>query len=148
MEKFGNSFKKVCNYICKNLQMKFPKPVTVKWIAGLIDAEVIGDISAEVFGINEIHQVETGDLCFVDHPKYYDKCLNSSATHIIINTKNVAVPDGKNLLIVDEPFEAYLTIVNHFRPFAPAKKEISETAKIGEGTIIMPNVFIGKDVSI
>jgi len=128
--------------------MRFPKSVTVKWIAELIHGEIVGDGSAQVSGINEIHKVEKGDLCFVDHPKYYDKSLHSNATHIIINTKNVTVPQGKNLIVVDEPFEAYLTIVNHFRPFNPAVKSISDSSKIGEGTIVMPNVFIGKDVII
>jgi UDP-3-O-[3-hydroxymyristoyl] glucosamine N-acyltransferase len=128
--------------------MKFPEPVTVESIAKLIHGEVVGDASAQVLGINEIHKVEEGDLCFVDHPKYYDKSLHSNATHIIINTKNVNVPQGKNLIFVDEPFEAYLKIVNHFRPFTPATKSISDTAKIGEGTVVMPNVFIGKNVVI
>lgn len=128
--------------------MKFPEAVTVAWIAELINAETIGDASLPVYGINEIHKVETGDLCFVDHPKYYDKCLNSAATHIIINTKEVNVPPGKTLLVVAEPFEAYLTIINKFRPFAPATKPVSDSAVIGSNTIIMPNVFIGKDVKI
>ncbi|MBG9375363.1 UDP-3-O-(3-hydroxymyristoyl)glucosamine N-acyltransferase [Panacibacter sp. DH6] len=128
--------------------MKFPGAVTVAWIAELIHAETIGDTSLPVYGINEIHKVEAGDLCFVDHPKYYDKCLSSAATHIIINTKEVNVPHGKTLLVVAEPFEAYLTIVNHFRPFTPATKPVSDTAVTGTNTVIMPNVFIGKDVKI
>jgi UDP-3-O-[3-hydroxymyristoyl] glucosamine N-acyltransferase len=128
--------------------MKFPEPVSLKWIAEHIDAEVIGDASSIAYGINEIHKVETGDLCFVDHPKYYDRCINSAATHIIINTKNVKAPKEKNLLIVKEPFEAYLTIVNFFRPFTPAIKAISDTAVIGKDTVIMPNVFVGKEVTI
>jgi UDP-3-O-[3-hydroxymyristoyl] glucosamine N-acyltransferase len=132
----------------KIIVMRFPKPVTVGWIAELIHGEVVGEASAKAIGINEIHKVEKDDLCFVDHSKYYDKSLNSNATHIIINTKNVTVPTGKNLIVIDEPFEAYLTIVNYFRPFFPATKSINDTAKIGEGTIIMPNVFIGKDVVI
>src|SRR4051794_11876245 len=128
--------------------MRFSKPVTVEWIAKLIHGEIVGDASAQVLGINEIHKVEEGDLCFVDHPKYYGKSLNSNATHIIINTKNVTASQGKNLIVVDEPFEAYLKIVNYFRPFTPATKPISDSAKIGEGTIVMPNVFIGKDVVV
>lgn len=128
--------------------MKFPAPVTIGSIAEMINAEVVGDASAQAYGINEIHKVEKGDLVFVDHPKYYSTCLQSAATHIIINTKDVTIPAGKNLLVVDEPFEAYLKIVNHFRPFTAAKNAISDTAKIGENTIIMPNVFIGKDVTI
>jgi UDP-3-O-[3-hydroxymyristoyl] glucosamine N-acyltransferase len=128
--------------------MKFPEAVTITSIADLIDAKVIGDETMKAYGINEIHKVEKGDLCFVDHPKYYDKCLNSAATHIIINNKDVKLPARKTLLVVDEPFEAYLKIINYFRPFTAATKPISDTAIIGEGTVIMPNVFIGKDVKI
>ena len=128
--------------------MKFPAPVSVKWIAELIHAEVAGNTNATASGINEIHKVESGDLVFVDHPKYYDTCLNSEASFIIINTKEVRIPEGKAILIVKEPFEAYLTIVNHFRPFVAAQKSISEDLVMGEGSIIMPNVFIGRQVTI
>lgn len=128
--------------------MKFPSPVSIECIADLIGAEVLGNTSALASGINEIHRVENGDLCFADHPKYYDKCLNSAATFIIISTKEVAMPEGKTLLVINEPFEAYLKIVQHFRPFTNSGKSISETATIGQGTVIMPNVFIGNHVTI
>ncbi len=128
--------------------MKFPAPVSAQWIAELIRAEVAGNLAAEASGINEIHKVERGDLVFVDHPKYYDACLNSEANFIIINTKDVLIPEGKTLFVVKEPFEAYLTIVNYFRPFVAASKLISEDVKIGEGSVIMPNVFIGREVCI
>lgn len=128
--------------------MKFPKSFTVAWMAELIGAELIGNKDALAQGINEIHKVEAGDLCFVDHPKYYDACLKSAATHIIINTKEVTVPEGKNLLLVADPFEAYLKIVHHFRPVTHATKMISDSAVIGEGTVLMPGVFIGKEVTI
>jgi len=128
--------------------MKFPQAVSLQWMADLIGATVVGDANALAYGINEIHRVEEGDLCFVDHPKYYDKCLNSAATHIIINTTAVEVPQGKSLLVTDEPFEAYLKIVQHFRPFKAAAKAISDSAVIGEGSIVMPNCFIGDEVKI
>lgn len=128
--------------------MKFPQPVSLNEIAVLINAEIVGNAASQAYGINEIHKVEEGDLCFVDHPKYYEASLNSAATHIIINTNDVTVPAGKNLLVTQEPFEAYLKIVNHFRPLNPAKKLQNGNAVIGEGTLIMPNVFIGKDVKI
>jgi UDP-3-O-[3-hydroxymyristoyl] glucosamine N-acyltransferase len=127
--------------------MKFPAPVSVQWIAKLIGAELTGNTEGIATGINEIHKVEPGDLVFVDHPKYYDKCLHSEATFIIINQKTDC-PEGKALLIVDKPFEAYQTIVRHFRPFKPADKPVSDSATIGEGTYIAPNVFIGHEVSI
>ncbi len=132
----------------KIYSMKFPSPVSLQWIATLIDAELIGNSNAAATGINEIHKVQNGDLAFVDHPKYYETCLNSAASFIIINNKDVIIPEGKTLLYTAEPFEAYLKIVNHFRPFNPSKQMISDTAVIGESTVIMPNTFIGNHVSI
>ena len=128
--------------------MKFPAPVSVQWIADMIHAEVAGNTTANVLGINEIHKVEKGDLVFVDHPKYYDTCLKSAADFIIINTREVDIPEGKAILVVADPFEAYLTIVKHFRPFVPAQQLISDDLIIGEGSVIMPNSFVGKQVRI
>ncbi|MGN6247708.1 MAG: UDP-3-O-(3-hydroxymyristoyl)glucosamine N-acyltransferase [Ginsengibacter sp.] len=127
--------------------MQFPSPVPVPFIAELINAKIKGNENAFASGINEIHRVKEGDIVFVDHPKYYETCLNSRATCIIINAET-EVPEGKTLFIVADPFEAYLKIVNHFKPFAPSKKMISDSAVVGEGTVIMPNVFIGNDVVI
>ena len=98
--------------------MRFEKTVPLTEIASLINAQIIGNSNGEVSGINEIHKVEEGDLVFVDHPKYYQKCINSAATYIIIN-KETDFPPHKALLLVDEPFEAYQTIVRHYRPFQP-----------------------------
>ena len=127
--------------------MRFDKPVPVTTIAQLIGAELYGNKNGMVTGINEIHKVEEGDLVFVDHPKYYDACIQSPATFIIIN-KVTDFPEGKALLLVAEPFEAYLKIVNHYRPFTPSSKMISDSATIGKGTVIMPGSFVGNHVSI
>ncbi|MBK8140723.1 MAG: UDP-3-O-(3-hydroxymyristoyl)glucosamine N-acyltransferase [Chitinophagaceae bacterium] len=127
--------------------MRFDNPVPVTTIAQLIGAELIGNIDGYVTGINELHKVEFGDLAFVDHPKYYSTCINSAATFIIINTKTY-FPEGKALLVVDDPFEAYQKIVNFYRPFTPSLKMISESASIGAGTVIMPGAYIGNHVSI
>ncbi len=128
--------------------MKFPSPVSLTWIAELINAKVLGNTALQATGINEIHKVEVGDLVFVDHPKYYTTCLESAANCIIINSKNVEIPEGKALLVTDNPFEAYQTITNHFRPFNPSNKSISNTAVIGTNTVVMPHVFIGNNVTI
>ncbi|HVU56022.1 MAG TPA: UDP-3-O-(3-hydroxymyristoyl)glucosamine N-acyltransferase [Puia sp.] len=128
--------------------MKFPSPVSVQWIANFLGARLTGDVNGQATGINEIHKVEKGDLVFVDHPKYYDKCINSAASYIIINKEVDRLPEGKALLVVDQPFEAYLKIVRHFRPFEPAEKMISDTAVIGGNTYIAPGVFIGHHVVI
>ncbi len=127
--------------------MKFTTPVTLSEIAKLINAKFDGDSDFPVSGINEIHMVEPGDLTFVDHPKYYDKALNSKATTILIN-KEVERPEGKALLFSDDPFSDYMKLVKKFRPFEPATKLVSDTAEIGEGTVIQPGAFVGNNVKI
>ena len=127
--------------------MKFPKTHTLKEIANLIHCEFVGDANFPVFGMNEIHVVEAGDIVFVDHPKYYDKALQSNATIILIN-KEVDCPEGKALLISDDPFRDFNTLTRHFMPFQSSNVSISASAKIGQGTIIQPNTFIGNQVVI
>ena len=127
--------------------MRFDQPVPLSFIASLINARVLGNAEALATGINEIHKVEEGDLVFVDHPKYYDKCIQSAASFIIIN-KETSFPEGKALLVTDNPFEAYQTIVNHFRPFQPSMQMQAASASVGEGTVIMPQVYLGNNVQV
>jgi len=127
--------------------MKFNTPQTLKQIATFLNIDFIGDENFKILGINEIHVVKKGDIVFVDHPKYYNKALNSAATTILIN-KKVECPEGKTLLISEDPFRDFNKITNHFNPFVISKVSLSETAVIGEGTIIQPNVFIGNNVTI
>jgi UDP-3-O-[3-hydroxymyristoyl] glucosamine N-acyltransferase len=127
--------------------MKFPKIQTLKQIAEIINSNYVGADDFPVHGMNEIHVVEPGDIVFVDHPKYYDKALQSAATIVLIN-KEVECPAGKALLISDDPFRDFNTLTKHFNPFQVSNSAISDSAKIGKGTIIQPNCFIGNHVQI
>lgn len=127
--------------------MKFQTSHSLQEIADYINGEPIGNPDFEITGINEIHMVEPGDLTFVDHPKYYDKALQSNATTILIN-KRVACPEGKALILSDTPFDDYMKLVKRFRPFQASNNMVSETADIGEGTIIQPGAFVGNHVKI
>lgn len=127
--------------------MKFPKTYTLKEISEIIETDFMGDEDFPVLGMNEIHVVEEGDIVFVDHPKYYDKALQSKATIILIN-KEVDCPEGKALLISDDPFRDFNTLTRHFKPFETASSAIADSAEIGKGTVIQPNVFIGNHVVI
>ena len=95
--------------------MKFPKTYQLHEIAGIIGCEYVGESNFPVQGMNEIHVVESGDIVFVDHPKYYDKALQSAATIVLIN-KNVDCPSGKALLISDDPFRDFNKLTNYFKP--------------------------------
>ena len=141
--------------------MKFKAPQKIKDLASLINAEIAGNSDLIVHGINELNVIEDGDVGFVDHPKYYDKTLNSKAVAIIIN-KKVECPAGKALLISDDPFRDFNKISSQFSLRTPSlvlpleKGEspqgrgyfLSNSATIGRNTVIFPNVFIGENVCI
>lgn len=126
--------------------MKLPQQ-KLKDIAALINCQFEGPPDHLITGLNEIHMVEPGDIVFVDHPKYYDKALLSKATTIIIN-KKVTCPEGKALLISDDPFRDYNKLVRHFLPITYSSKPVSDTAKVGTNTVIMPGVYLGNNVTI
>ncbi|WP_343700591.1 UDP-3-O-(3-hydroxymyristoyl)glucosamine N-acyltransferase [Chitinophaga sp.] len=127
--------------------MKLDTPVAVKEIAALIGAELEGNDTLMATGINEIHKVEPGDITFVDFEKYYNASLTSAASIIIIN-KKVEAPEGKALLVTADPFSAYVSLVKRYRPFAASSTPVSDTAVVGEGTVLFPGVFIGHHVRI
>ena len=127
--------------------MKFPRVFKLKEIAEIINSRYVGEDDFSVLGMNEIHVVNPGDIVFVDHPKYYDKALNSAATIILIN-KEVDCPEGKALLISDDPFRDFNKLTDTFKPFVKSESTLSDSASVGENTIIQPNCFIGHNVFI
>lgn len=127
--------------------MKFPRKHSLAQIAGILNCPYAGEDDFPVYGMNEIHLVEAGDIVFVDHPKYYEKALTSAATVILIN-KEVPCPEGKALLISDDPFRDFNILTRYFNPFQKASATIAPSAEIGENTVIQPGVFIGNNVVI
>jgi UDP-3-O-[3-hydroxymyristoyl] glucosamine N-acyltransferase len=126
--------------------MTFQHPQTLKSIADLIQAEFIGDENFPIYGTNEIHRVEAGEIVFVNSPKYYDKALNSNATIILID-KKVEAPSGKVLLVSEDPFRDFNLINAHFTKINPFITEL-HNIEVGDNTHIHPSVIIGNDVKI
>ncbi len=124
--------------------MKLTAPQTAAQLAQLIGARVQGATDRYVTGINEINRVEDGDLVFVDHEKYYDKALNSAATTILIN-KEVGVPEGKAILISEDPCRDYNALVRRFMPRAGWTNVMPN---VGAGSEIHPTAVVGPHVSI
>jgi len=143
--------------------MKLSVPVTLSDAAQILNCTYLGDANQLIYGINEIHKVDWGDLTFVDVQKYYNKALNSAATVILIN-QSVAPPEGKGLLISEDPFRDFNRLTEYFQPtttldtagtpFLGKNVKVGqhvvfgEGVEIGEGTEIGHNVVLGSHVKI
>lgn len=126
--------------------MTFHQPQNLEHIAQLIGARFVGPADFQVFGTNEIHRVKHGEIVFVNHPKYYDKALNSDATIILID-KEVDCPEGKALLISEDPFGDFNKINTHFTKIYNFSETLHDV-EIGEGTFIHPSVVLGNNIKI
>jgi UDP-3-O-[3-hydroxymyristoyl] glucosamine N-acyltransferase len=126
--------------------VKFPRTYKLREVADIIGAVHVGKDSFPVEGMNEIHVVTAGDIVFVDHPKYYDKALQSAATIILIN-KEVDCPEGKALLISDDPFRDFNKLTKYFYPFSAFAKAESPNS-IPSSSHIHPSAVIGNEVEI
>ena len=127
--------------------MELATTTTAGALAKELGATLIGAAETEVRGLNEIHHVREGDLCFVDHPKYYASTLASAASVVLID-RVVACPEGKALLVHPEPFAAYNRLVWLARPRVQAKSAMSQSASVGAGTYLAPGVVLGEGVTI
>ncbi len=127
--------------------MKLAKSATLKEIAEFLNCPFVGDPNHVITGINEIHKVEPGDIVFVDFEKYYNKALQSAATTILID-KEVECPEGKGLLISEQPFDDFNKLTRHFNAERISTESSISNATIHESTIIAPNVTIGENVRI
>lgn len=131
--------------------MDLKQPLSADQVADMLGAKAIGNTQRLVTGINEINRVREGDLLFVDHPKYYAKALNSAASVVLINKEDVAIPEGKAIIVCTDPCAEYNKLVAHFSPrlgwggIGPA---VGEGSEVHPSAVIGPDVVIGKECRI
>ncbi len=127
--------------------MQLKTPLGVADLAQRFGLQLLGRADLAVTGISELHHAREGDLIFVDHPKYYEKALQSAATAILID-QEATPPPGKCLLVTPTPFAVYNELVRGVRPAVPITAPISSRAQIGRGTHVEPGAVVDAGVVI
>jgi UDP-3-O-[3-hydroxymyristoyl] glucosamine N-acyltransferase len=125
--------------------MRFSSPKYIEEIAADLKRGFQGPAEHIITGLSEINQVETGDLIFVDHPKYFNKALNSDANTIIIN-QEIKVPIGKATILSESPFDDYNKLCSIY--FPKTKLGSNKNQKINPSAIIGENVTLGNNIKI
>ena len=127
--------------------MLLTTPITAAELADHVGGQLIGNGQVKATGLNEIHHVGPGDVCFVDHPRYYAPTLASEASVILIDTA-AECPSGKALIVVEKPFEVYNGLVRRERPTTRFGDRIDASARIGRDTQIGPGAVAGAGVVV
>jgi UDP-3-O-[3-hydroxymyristoyl] glucosamine N-acyltransferase len=119
-------------------------------LAGRIGAELTGDGTVEVRGGATLESARPGQISFVSNPKYARRLATTQASAVVVAPD--VKSDGLNLLKAKNPYYAFqqaVVILDGHRkhPFAGVHRNanIDPTARIGEGTVIYPGVYVGPE---
>jgi UDP-3-O-[3-hydroxymyristoyl] glucosamine N-acyltransferase len=142
-------------------------------IAALLGAELVGDASLEITGINAIEKASYNELTFLSNKKYEKYLFTTKASCIVVD-KSVDVKQfsDKTFIICEDSYFCFAQVVRTLygfkqkQPFIGEKTTIADSAQIdkssriedfvfieenvvvGKNTTIMPFVYIGKNSKI
>ena len=136
--------------------------ITARTIADLLGGEVVGDPAAVVTGPARIEQARKGNVCFLANPKYEHYIYDTQASVLLVNrTFEPKQPVPATLVKVDDAYAAVSTLLDYYAQLrrdqprgnrfwarlAP-NRSIACSARIGRGTHIAPQVYVGPRVKI
>ena len=136
--------------------------ITAQAIADMLGGELVGDPAAVVNAPARIEQARKGNICFLANPKYEHYIYDTRASVLLVNRSFVpkqAVP--ATLIKVDDAYAAVAQLLdyyaqlkrnrkrgNRFWARLSPKRSIACSARIGRGTYIAPQVYVGPHVKI
>lgn len=125
---------------------------TLKELAELVGAELVGDSQQSISGVASIDQAGPGELTFLANPRYAAKLDNCKASAVIV-PQGVA-GEGHNLLVCANPYLAFARILTHFQAPVEVPREVMAgatvhpSARLAEDISIHPGCTVGRDVTI
>lgn len=146
---------------------------TASQIAGFINGKIIGDENALITGVSPIEKGEEGHMSFVAQDKFADY-ISTSKCSVLIVSERLLTKDSYNptIIAVEDAYLSFQVLMNLYAEMQGRKSGIeshtqihetaalgeeiyvgaftyiSEKVKIGAGSQIYPQVFIGKNVKI
>ena len=136
--------------------------ITAQTLAELLGGEIVGDPSVVVTGPARIEQAREGNVCFFANPKYEHYIYDTKASVLLVNRSfEPRKPVPATLVKVDNAYESVSVLLDFFarlrrnrvrgnrlRARLSLRRFISFSARIGRGTHIYPQVYVGPNVRI
>jgi UDP-3-O-[3-hydroxymyristoyl] glucosamine N-acyltransferase len=127
---------------------------SLKELAELLQARVVGDGGVEMTGISSIYSASPGDLVFVEDEKNLRLALESQASAVIAGDFATEKANSKPLLISAQPRLAFTRAAQFLRPGEKPEPGIHpsaivhSSARIGEGVTVGERAVIGQGAEI
>lgn len=125
---------------------------TLREIAELVKGRLEGEPEKVIKGVNPLEDATPEEISFLSNPRYLEKAKNSKAGAIFVYEKSGI--EGKNLIIVKDPYLAMSILIDEFYPSSKIFEGISSlafihpTASVGKGVSVLPFSYIGKNSKI
>ncbi|AZI34164.1 UDP-3-O-(3-hydroxymyristoyl)glucosamine N-acyltransferase [Kaistella carnis] len=146
---------------------------TASQIANFINGRIIGDEQAIINGVSPIESGEENHLSFVAQERFVNYIQDSKCSVIIVSEKLLTKDNYRpTIIVVEDAYLSFQVLMNLYQEMQGRKSGIeegavfhesatvgenvyvgaftcvSEKVKIGDGSQIYPQVFIGKNVKI
>lgn len=146
---------------------------TAEQISAFLAGEVEGNPQATVWMVAKIEEAAQGELAFLSNPKYEEYLYTTDASIVLVSKSLELKKEVKSTLIrVDDPYQAFASLLNLYQSSKPRKSGVSpqafiaatayveddvyvgefavigENVRIGEGSQIYPQVYVGDNVVI
>jgi UDP-3-O-[3-hydroxymyristoyl] glucosamine N-acyltransferase len=120
--------------------MKF----TAAQIAGILEGEVVGDPSAEVYKLAKIEEGTEGSLTFLANPKYIPFIYTTQATITIVNATFVPEQEITTTLIkVEDAYQSFSKLLEYYNQVKLMKSGIEQPSVISEGVAYGADLYLG-----
>lgn len=120
--------------------MKF----TAEQIAGILEGDVVGNPSAEVYKLAKIEEGTEGSLTFLSNPKYLQYIYSTQATITIVNrTFEPESAITTTLIKVDDAYQAFSKLLEYYNQVKLMKSGIEQPSVLSEGATYGDNLYLG-----
>lgn len=120
--------------------MKF----TAEQIAGILEGEVVGNPSAEVYKLAKIEEGTLGSLTFLSNPKYQNYIYSTEATITIVNKSFEPEQSIATTLIkVEDAYKAFSKLLEYYNQVKLMKSGIEQPSVISENVTYGENLYLG-----
>ena len=136
--------------------------ITAQTLAELLGGEIVGDPQTVVKAPARIEQARKGDICFYANPKYEKYVYQTKASVLLVNRSfEPRQPVPATLIKVDDAYQSVSVLLdffgrmrhlekrgNRFWARLSLRRSVACSARIGKGTYLYPQVYVGPHVKI
>ena len=136
--------------------------ITAQILAELLGGEIEGDPRTVVTGPARIEQARKGSVCFFANPKYEHYIYDTQASVLLLDRSfQPRQPIPATVIRVDDAYRSVPVLLDYFERIRRSRKRgnrlwarlspcrsIALSARIGKGTHLYPQVYVGPNVKI